>query len=174
MSAMRRPHAARRRCKQFGAFDIDACFNCGNCTAVCPLSAGEPRSRGRLIRYAQVGMRDSLLSSKELWFCYACARMLRDRARGRPSPASSWPLPDDMRSRSYDRTGLARTMYTRPVLGTFVAVFLAAFFALFMAAGHGLTGGSSLELFAFVPADLIHTLGIVVMVIVSLAGSPGS
>ena len=24
--------------KQFGAFDVGACFNCGNCTAVCGLS----------------------------------------------------------------------------------------------------------------------------------------
>ena len=36
---------------------------------------------------------------------------------------------------SYDRTGLARTMYTRPFVGTFIAVVLAAFFALFMYAG---------------------------------------
>ena len=27
-----------RDMKTFGAFDINACFNCGNCTAVCPLS----------------------------------------------------------------------------------------------------------------------------------------
>ena len=41
----------------------------------------------------------------------------------------------------YDRTGLARTMYTRPLVGTFIAVMLAAFFALFMYAGHGPQGG---------------------------------
>jgi nitrate reductase gamma subunit len=74
---------------------------------------------------------------------------------------------------SYDRTGLARTMYTRPVLGTVIAVFLAAFFALFMAAGHALPAGGSLDLFGFVPEDLIHTLGIVVMAIVVLAGLAG-
>ena len=26
--------------ERFGAFDIRGCFNCGNCTAVCPLSQG--------------------------------------------------------------------------------------------------------------------------------------
>jgi len=64
-------------------------------------------------------------------------------------------------------------MYTRPVLGTVIAVFLAAFFALFMAAGHTLPGGASLELFAFVPEDLLHTLGVVVMAIVARAGLAG-
>jgi len=24
--------------KKFGAVDINACYNCGNCTAICPLS----------------------------------------------------------------------------------------------------------------------------------------
>jgi len=58
--------------KQFGAFDVGACFNCGNCTAVCPLSKDDTTFPRKIIRYAQVGMRDSLLSSKELWTCYAC------------------------------------------------------------------------------------------------------
>ena len=58
--------------KQYGAFDIGACFNCGNCTAVCPLSEGDATFPRKIIRYAQVGMRESLLSSKELWTCYAC------------------------------------------------------------------------------------------------------
>ena len=52
--------------KQYGAFDIGACFNCGNCTAVCPLSKDDTTFPRRIIRYAQVGMRDSLLSSKEI------------------------------------------------------------------------------------------------------------
>ncbi len=51
-----------------------------------------------------------------------------------------------------------------------IAVFLAAFFAVFMAAGHGAQATGSLDLFDFVPEDLIHTSGIVVMAIVALAG----
>jgi hypothetical protein len=74
---------------------------------------------------------------------------------------------------NYDRTGLARTMYTRPVIGTLIAVALAAFFALFMYAGHGPQSTGSLDIFGFIPEELIHNLGIAVMVLVFAAGLMG-
>ncbi len=74
---------------------------------------------------------------------------------------------------NYDRTGLARTMYTRPVVGTFIAVALAAFFALFMYAGHGPQSAGSLDIFGFIPEQLIHNIGIGVMVVVFAAGLVG-
>ena len=42
--------------KEYGAFNISACFNCGNCTAVCPLSTEEDSFPRRMIRYGQLGM----------------------------------------------------------------------------------------------------------------------
>lgn len=158
--------------KQFGAFDVGACFNCGNCTAVCPLSKDDTTFPRKIIRYAQVGMRDSLLSSKELWTCYACGECSETCPR-QAEPSEFMAAARRYAIASYDRTGLARTMYTRPVMGTLIAVFLAAFFAIFMAAGHAIPSGGSLDLFAFVPEDLIHTIGIVVMVLVALAGVAG-
>jgi hypothetical protein len=74
---------------------------------------------------------------------------------------------------SYDRTGFARLMYTMPLLGTFVAIALAAFFALFMYAAHGPMSGSTLDIFRFIPEDLIHNTGIVVMIVIFAAGLLG-
>ena len=158
--------------QKFGAADVSACFSCGTCTATCPLVTDDATFPRRMIRYAQVGLRDRLLSSKELWTCYACGEC-SETCPTQAEPSEFMAAARRYAIGSYDRTGLARTMYTRPVLGTVIAVFLAAFFALFMAAGHTLPGGASLELFAFVPEDLIHTLGIVVMAIVALAGLAG-
>jgi ferredoxin len=158
--------------EQFGAFDIGACFNCGNCTAVCPLSEGDTTFPRKIIRYAQVGMQENLLSSKELWTCYACGECSETCPR-QAEPSEFMAAARRYAIGSYDRTGLARTMYTRPVLGTGIAVFLAAFFAIFMAAGCGAQATGSLDLFGFVPEDLIHTTGIIVMVIVALAGLAG-
>jgi nitrate reductase gamma subunit/ferredoxin len=158
--------------KQFGAFDIGACFNCGNCTAACPLSEGDTSFPRRIIRYAQVGMREKLLSSKELWTCYACGECSETCPR-QAEPSEFMAAARRYAIGSYDRTGLARTMYTRPFLGTAIAVFLAAFFAIFMASGRGVQASGSLDLFGFVPEDLIHTTGIIVMVIVALAGLAG-
>ena len=58
--------------RRFGAGDVSACFSCGTCTASCPLSQDDGTFPRRIIRYAQLGMKDALLSSKELWSCYQC------------------------------------------------------------------------------------------------------
>ena len=58
--------------KKFGAVDVSACFSCGNCTAICPLSDNDAMFPRRMIRYAQVGLTDELRASKELWTCYHC------------------------------------------------------------------------------------------------------
>ena len=66
-----------RRHGRRGRLQVESCFQCGNCTAVCPLaqdSAGFPR---RAIRMAQVGMERELLASEDLWRCYACGECTR-------------------------------------------------------------------------------------------------
>ena len=58
--------------KEYGAIAAEKCFNCGNCTAVCPLSSsGHPFPR-RMIRMVQVGLKDRLLASTDPWLCYYC------------------------------------------------------------------------------------------------------
>jgi ferredoxin/nitrate reductase gamma subunit len=158
--------------QRFGATDISACFSCGTCTASCPMSQSDSTFPRRVIRYAQLGMKDALLSSKELWSCYQCG----DCAETCPTQADPSEFMAAARRyaiATYDRTRIAWTMYTRPVAATVFAVLLAAFFALFMYASHGPQSGASLAIFEFIPAELIHTTGIVVMVLVLLAGLAG-
>jgi len=58
--------------KKLGAFDVSACYSCGNCTAVCPLSLTGYEFPRKLIRYAMLGLEDKLISSPEIWLCYYC------------------------------------------------------------------------------------------------------
>ncbi len=58
--------------KEMGAFDINACYSCGNCTAICPLSTEEYSFPRRMIRYSMLGLEDKILSGPELWQCYYC------------------------------------------------------------------------------------------------------
>jgi len=158
--------------QKFGATDMTACFSCGNCTAICPLSENDATFPRRMIRYAQVGMKDALLSSKELWSCYHCGEC----SESCPTDADPGELMAAARRyaiASYDRTGIARNMYLRPMLGTVFAILLAAFFALFMYTAHGPQSSESLAIFTFIPEELIHNTGIVVMVLVVIAGLAG-
>ena len=158
--------------KRFGAADVSACFSCGTCTATCPLVSDDATFPRRIIRFAQVGLRDQLLSSKELWTCYACGEC-SESCPTQAEPSEFMAAARRYAIASYDRTGLARTMYTRPVFGTVIAVVLAALFALFMYAGHGAQSAASLDIFGFIPEELIHNLGIGIMVIVFAAGLVG-
>jgi len=158
--------------KRFGAADVSACFSCGTCTAICPLSDGDATFPRRIIRYAQVGMKDQLLSSKELWSCYACAEC-SDSCPTQAGPSDFMAAARRYAIASYDRTHLARTMYLHPVVGTIIALVLAAFFALFMFASHGPQSNTSLAIFDFIPAPVIHDIGVMVMILVFAAGLLG-
>lgn len=158
--------------QRYGTADISACFSCGTCTASCPLSQTDSTFPRRIIRYAQLGMTDALLSSKELWTCYGCGECA-ETCPTQADPSEFMAATRRYAIASYDRTRVARTMYTRPAVATVLAVVLAAFFALFMYSAHGPQRGSSLAIFEFIPEGLIHNTGIVVMILVVLAGLSG-
>jgi ferredoxin len=156
----------------FGAGDVSACFSCGTCTATCPLVTEDSTFPRRLIRYAQVGLRDELLASKELWSCYYCGEC-SESCPTQAGPSEFMAAARRYAIASYDVTGLARLMYLRPFVGTAIALLLAAFFAVFMFAGSGPRSTETLALFEFIPYELIHTTGLVVMIVVALAGLAG-
>jgi ferredoxin len=158
--------------QRYGGTDISACFSCGTCTASCPLSQTDTTFPRRIIRYAQLGMKDALLSSKELWTCYQCGECA-ETCPTQADPSEFMAATRRYAIASYDRTRIARTMYTRPVVATLVAVLLAAFFALFMYAARGPQSGETLAIFEFIPERLIHDTGVAVMVLVVLAGLSG-
>lgn len=58
--------------KKLGAFDLEACYSCGNCSAICPLSEGEVSFPRKMIRYSMLGLESRILSSAEPWLCYYC------------------------------------------------------------------------------------------------------
>ena len=158
--------------KRFGAADVSACFSCGTCTAICPLVGDDNTFPRRMIRYAQVGKRDKLLSSKELWSCYACGEC-SESCPTQAEPSEFMAAARRYAIASYDRTGFARLMYTRPFLGSLISLLLAAFFALFMYTAHGPMSGTSFDIFGFIPEELIHNTGIVVMIVIFAAGLLG-
>jgi heterodisulfide reductase subunit C len=56
-----------------GAEKIKLCFQCGTCTADCPIARFSDIYHPRkLMRMTQLGMKDRVLSSEALWLCAAC------------------------------------------------------------------------------------------------------
>ncbi len=52
--------------------DLLACYQCGKCSAGCPMAKHMDILPNQVIRYAQLGLKDELLSSKAIWLCVSC------------------------------------------------------------------------------------------------------
>ena len=158
--------------KKYGAVDIDACFNCGNCTAVCPLSTETDNFPRRMIRYAQLGLEDELLSSKELWMCYYCGECTQTCPR-EADPGEFMAAARRYAIAKYDRLGIAKRLYTSVTFNIASLLILAVVFGIFLYSYHGSMPTDTLDFFAFIPSDVIHNLGIIAGVIVAITALMG-
>jgi len=158
--------------QRFGATDISACYNCGVCTAICPLSVDGASFPRRMSRYAQLGMRDKLLASPELWSCYGCSECT-DSCPTRADPASFMAAARRYAVASYDRTHLAYMLATSRLFAGVFVVALVSLLAAFMYSVHRPVDGSTLAFFQFIPSDFVHNMGVVAMAVMGVAALIG-
>jgi len=52
--------------------DIEACYQCGKCTAGCPLARAMDLMPNQVIRAVQLGMKDLALGASAVWYCAGC------------------------------------------------------------------------------------------------------
>jgi ferredoxin len=143
--------------KAFGEVQIEACFNCGNCTAICPLSSdATPFPRDNL-RMVQLGLRERLLASTDPWLCYYCGDCTETCPR-QAEPAEAQMAMRRWLTAQYDWTGLAKKFYTSKwwELGSVFA--LAAFVVVMFALFHGPMVKDRVALNTFAPVHIIEIL----------------
>lgn len=58
--------------RRYGKFDPSGCYQCGSCTISCDLVADSGTFPRRSIRYALLGLRESLVQSLDPWICHDC------------------------------------------------------------------------------------------------------
>lgn len=49
-----------------------ACYQCGKCSAGCPMAAYMDILPNQIVRMAQLGMEKQLLASRTIWTCVSC------------------------------------------------------------------------------------------------------
>jgi Fe-S oxidoreductase/predicted membrane channel-forming protein YqfA (hemolysin III family) len=125
-----------REVAKFGARDMEACMQCGTCSASCPLSSGSNPFPRKIYRYLQLGLRDKLLASPEPWLCYYCGECNKDCPRG-AEPAETMMAARRWLTAQYDWTGLARRFYLSEAweIGALIAVAFSV--VLLFILGHG-------------------------------------
>ncbi len=53
--------------------DVDRCFQCGKCSAGCPVSFAMDLLPHQVMRLIQAGQKESVLQSSTIWVCAQCA-----------------------------------------------------------------------------------------------------
>ncbi len=67
------PHFKHEITKMHGGEKLKQCFQCGTCTSDCPVARFSDSYRPRhIIRMAQLGLRNRVLTSDTLWLCASC------------------------------------------------------------------------------------------------------
>ncbi len=141
--------------KEYGDVNIEACFNCGNCTAICPLSTDESPFPRNNIRLLQLGLRDRILESTDPWLCYYCGECSETCPRGAELGESQMALRRWLTAQ-YDWTGLAGKFYTSAIWEVGALLLVGAFIVLMFAMFHGPIVTDQVELNTFAPVHLVH------------------
>lgn len=147
--------------KQYGAFDINACYNCGTCTAVCAMSDDENSFPRRMVRYSVLGLEDEIQSSLDPWLCYYCGEC----SSSCPREAQPGELMMSLRrwqTSEYDWTGLSKKLYTSKAWEFTAIGVLASIVLLLFVLFHGpmtteLTSQGGVKLNTFAPWKQIET-----------------
>lgn len=153
--------------KEYGAVGIEKCFNCGNCTAICSLSKENDRFPRHMIRMAQLGMKDELLGSQELWLCYNCGDC-SETCPQQAEPANFMAAARCYAVTHYAPWKLGTLFCKHPLVGGFIATLMVIFFSAFMYTERQTMATGQLKLFGFIPYELIHNAGLIGMILVGL------
>jgi ferredoxin len=154
--------------KKYGAVDVEACFNCGNCTAICPLTTDEDNFPRRIIRYAQLGLKDRLIGSKDIWLCYYCGECSTTCPR-QANPGEFMTVTRRFAIAQHDVTGLAGALYRSAWFNAIFTIVLTVVFSLFLLSVRQPAPIGHLALFEFVPEVYIQIVGLAVLAIMVLA-----
>jgi len=58
--------------KEISGEDVRACYQCGKCTAGCPLSGAMDLMPNQILRLIQLGEYEQVLQCRTIWHCASC------------------------------------------------------------------------------------------------------
>lgn len=154
--------------EHFGSEDVQNCYHCGNCSAVCPHTDDLFVFPRKPMRYLQMGLEKKLEKSLSPWLCYYCGQCSVQCPREAEPGETMMSMRRWLTSR-YDFTGLARLFYRswKAELAFVVIV------AILTGAGLLAYGFSYRDINiyagpgAFLPSSLIHKIDLILMVILT-------
>ncbi|MBI4677211.1 MAG: 4Fe-4S dicluster domain-containing protein [Elusimicrobia bacterium] len=149
--------------RRYGRFDVDACYNCGSCAAVCDLAEDSALFPRKCMRYVQMGLREPLLRSLDPWLCYYCGDCAQTCPR-QTEPGESMMTLRRWLTAQYDWTGISSRLYTSVAwqLGALAAAAALVAGLLQALVFHWDAPLTHVALNTFAPARAVHTFDLTV------------
>jgi len=142
----------------YGSEDVNKCFNCGNCSAVCVHSEGSTIIPRRSMHALQLGLEDKLKSQTEPWMCYYCGEC-SEQCPKEAEPGETMMSMRRWLTSKYDFSGLSGLFYRSPAW-EIIAIVLAAILTAIGFVAFGILGAGSFSAYdgenAFLPAHWVH------------------
>jgi heterodisulfide reductase subunit C len=154
--------------QKLGATRLVRCYNCGTCTAICPLSEENAEFPRTLIRYAIIGAEEKLLSSPRIWLCYYCGEC-SDSCPRDADPGAFLMAARRYATRQYSWGKVASVFYDNRVSSAagIVALTLVAIFGFLLMMGNPTFSSPNLQ--AFFSFQVLHDVGLVLGVLLGLS-----
>jgi len=61
-----------QKVQELSGQNLLVCYQCGKCSAGCPVVSKMDILPNQIIRFAQLGLKDELLQSRSIWICASC------------------------------------------------------------------------------------------------------
>ncbi|MFH2108034.1 MAG: 4Fe-4S dicluster domain-containing protein [Chrysiogenia bacterium] len=153
----------------YGAEDVQLCYHCGNCSAVCPHADEFNVFPRRPMRNLQLGLERKLETSLEPWLCYYCGQCSDQCPRGAEPGETMMSLRRWLISR-YDFTGIARLFFKSTKVELAAVIIVALLTGIFFL-GFGFWQGD-INVYdgsnAFLPSSFIHNFDLALGFLVAL------